>query len=349
MNQILDYNPRRNGGGSNNKSLFKIFAVMILIFAIVLIGSGIYSIYKENEHKIPTKTGEEDKTKAMVNVEVEESTAIIKVKHDKGIEKVTYQWNDGSEKTTSGNKENNFEKKIDIPTGDNTLYITVIDVEKVETTFEKQISVEHGVDIQNPKIEVKVTEDKKLKITATDDTALDFITYRWNDEEEKIVKADESNPTKIEVIINIPKDTNEIVIVAVDTSNNTTTNAPLKFTGLIKPTIDVKITEDGKNLVIVAEHEKGIEKIQYTMYNGDPNDPTVESKDYSMTDLNDKRIQFEQPLYVGYNRIILQVVSSENTVEEFNGECSYTPTTPTNNPTSTNTTSNPSTTNTTNQ
>lgn len=339
MNQILDYNPRKNGGGSSNKSLFKIFAVMILIFAIVLIGSGIYSIYKENEHKVPNKKEKEEKTQAIINVEVEESTAIIKVNHDKEIEKVTYQWNNGSEKTTSGNKEKNFEKKIDIPKGDNTLYITVIDAEKVETTFEKQISVENGVDIQNPKIEVKVTEDKKLKIIATDDTALDFITYRWNDEEEKIVKANESDPTKMEVIINIPKDTNEIVIVAVDTSNNTTTNAPLKFTGLVQPNLDVKQSEDKSKLIIVAEHENGIEKIQYTMYKGNPDeDPNVESKDYSMTDLNEKRIEFEQPLYIGYNRIIIQVVSKDNTVKELNGECEYIPTTPTNNPNTNNTT-----------
>ena len=269
----------------------------------------------------------------------------------KELKKVTYKWNDGSEKTTSANKESNFEKKIDIPTGDNTLYITVIDIEKSETSFEKNISVEEGVDIQSPKIEVKVTEEKKLKIIATDDTALDFITYRWNDDEEKIIKANESDPKKLEEVIDILKDTNEIVIVAVDTSNNTTTNGPLKFTGLTKPTIDVKITEDGKNLVIVAEHEKGIEKIEYTMYNGDPNDSNTEAKDYNITDRKDTKVQFEQPLSIGYNRIMLKVTSLDNTVEEFDGECTYVPT-PTNTTpppaNSSNTTYNTNTSNTTN-
>ena len=343
MNQILDHNPRKNGNsGGSNKNLFKIFAVVLLIFAVVLIGNGIYSMFKENEQKNPTNKDNNtiDEIKAIVKVEVDGSTAKIKVEHDKEIDKVIYKWNDGSEKTTSANKKTSFEKTIDIPRGENTLYVTVIDVDKVETTYEQQITAEEGIDIEIPKIQTTITEDKKLKITATDDIGLDFITYRWNEEEEKKIKADQEDQKKIETVIEIPKDTNELIVVAVDTSNNTATYGPIPFAGLTVPTINVGIVDE-KNLLITAEHEKGIEKIEYTIYNGDPNDANTESKYYTITDKHDTKVEFTQPLYVGYNRIIIKVVSLENTVKEFDGECAYSPNTATNNSnTNTNTNTN---------
>ena len=280
-------------------------------------------MFKENDQKVSKESEEKknDEIKAIVKVEVEESTATIKIEHDKEIDKVIYKWNDGSEKTIAANKQTSFERKIDVPTGENTLHITVIDVDKVETTYEQQIAVENGIDIENPKIQVSLTEDKKLKITATDDVGLDFITYRWNEEEEKKIVADEENQKKIETTINVPKDTNELLIVAVDTSNNTTTDGPHTFQGLIKPTLSIGKTEDEKNLLIVAEHEKGIEKIEYTMYNGDPDDPATTSRDYTITDQHGTKVEFLQPLNIGYNRIIIKVTSLDNTVEEFDGDC----------------------------
>lgn len=347
MNQILDHNPRRNGNsGGSNKNLFKIFAVVLLIFAVVLIGNGIYSMFKENEQKNPIskENNNTEEIKAIVKVEVDGSTAKIKVEHDKEIDKVIYKWNDGSEKTTSANKKTSFEKIIDIPRGENTLYVTVIDVDKVETTYEQQITAEEGIDIEIPKIQTTITEDKKLKITATDDIGLDFITYRWNEEEEKKIKADQPDQKKIEIIIEIPKDTNELIIVAVDTSNNTATYGPIPFAGLTIPTIEAGIIDE-KNLLITVEHEKGIEKIEYTIYNGDPNDADTESKYYTITDQHGTKVEFTQALFVGYNRIIIKAVSLDNTVKKFDGECNYNPNKATNNSntntnTNTNTTSN---------
>lgn len=355
MNQILDHNPRKNGNsGGSNKNLFKIFAVVLLIFAVVLIGNGIFSMFQENNQKNPTNKDNNttDEIKAIVKVEVDGSTAKIKVEHDKEIDKVIYKWNDGSEKTTSANKKTSFEKTIDIPRGENTLYVTVIDIDKVETAYEQQITAEEGIDIEIPKIQTTITEDKKLKITATDDIGLDFITYRWNEEEEKKIKADQEDQKKIETVIEIPKDTNELIVVAVDTSNNTATYGPIKFAGLTKPTIKVGIVDE-KNLLITAEHEKGIDKIEYTIYNGDPNNSATESKDYTITDQNGTKVEFTQALFVGYNRVVIKVVSLDNTVEEFDGECTYVPNTTTNNSntntnsnTATNTTNNTNTTNT---
>ena len=91
MNQILDHNPRRNGNsGGSNKNLFKIFAVVLLIFAVVLIGNGIYSMFKENEQKNPIskENNNTEEIKAIVKVEIDGSTAKIKVEHDKEIDKV---------------------------------------------------------------------------------------------------------------------------------------------------------------------------------------------------------------------------------------------------------------------
>ena len=125
--------------------------------------------------------------------------------------------------------------------------------------------------------------------------------------------------------IDVPRGENELVIVAVDTSNNTSTYGPKIIAGFTKPTIEIKQTEDRKKLAIVVQHEKGIKRIEYTLYNGDPNDPNTESKDYMKTDQGETRVEFEQELYVGYNRIILKVTSEEETTETFDGECNYIP------------------------
>ena len=48
------------------------------------------------------------------------------------------------------------------------------------------------------------------------------LEYRWNDEEEQIVKADSENPKEIKFNIEIPKGTNDLTIIAVDKNNNST-------------------------------------------------------------------------------------------------------------------------------
>ena len=87
MNQILEYNPVKNSGGGSSGSdkIVRVFAVILAIFAICLLAGGAYGIYKNNsKSNLPAQAA----TKAQINIEQKETTAVIKVKHDKVIEKL---------------------------------------------------------------------------------------------------------------------------------------------------------------------------------------------------------------------------------------------------------------------
>ena len=309
MNQILDYNPNSKSsksGGSDK--VVRVFAIILIVFAMALIavvGYGMIANKKEANNATAQAT------KANIAVETQETQATIKVTHDKNIQKLVYSWNTSSERTIKGTNKY-LEEKIDIPAGDNTLHIKVVDENGIETTHDEQISSEQGVDIINPVIELSL-DGKKLKISATDETALDFLTYRWNEEQEETVYAEEGSKeitTEIEII----KGKNDLTVVAVDTSNNTTTETK-SFTGLTKPEITVTLSEDGSSIDIKAVHESGIEAVSFNFNNVDYN--------VDIGSDTPNQIQFNQNLEIGYNRIILTVKSVDGTESKFDGECTY--------------------------
>lgn len=310
MNQILDYNPNgksRNSGGSDK--VVRVFAIVLILFAVALIGVVGYGMIS-NKQEI--NNANEKITYANISVEVEDVQATIKVSHDKAIKKLIYSWNTSSERTVKGT-EKYMEEVIDIPAGDNSLHIKVIDENGTETTYDKEVSSEQGVDIINPIIELSVTDDKKLKISVTDETALDFLTYRWNEEEEETIFADEGSK-EMSAEIEILKGKNDLTVVAVDASSNTTTETK-SFTGLTKPEITVTLSEDGSKIDIKAVHENGIESVSFNFNNVDYN--------VDIGDGNPQSIQFAKDLEVGYNRIILTVKSVDGTESKFDGECTY--------------------------
>lgn len=314
MNQILDYMP--NGGGSNQSGgsdkIVRVFAIILIIFAVVLIAVVGYGKFS-NKKEMNEVTQQE--TYANITVEVEGAEATIQVTHDKNIQKLIYSWDGSDEKTVSFN-EKYAEKTIGVPTGDNTLHVKVIDENGVETTLEKEISIEEeGLDIINPVIELSSIEGNKWQIKATDETALDYITYRWNEDEEQTIYAEENNNDKeITAEIEILKGKNDLTVVAVDKNKNTTTEIK-SFTGVTKPEITVTLSEDGSSINIKAEHENGLESVSFNFNNRDYN--------IDIGDENPKMMQFDQNLEVGYNRIIIKVKSVDGTETTFDGQCNY--------------------------
>ena len=257
-------------------------------------------------------------TYAVITTSKEGEQVTVSVTHDKIIEKMIYSWNTSAERSELGKNAKTLEKVLDLPAGTNTLHIKVIDINGLETSYEEEFISESGLDILNPVISLSVVDGeelKKLKIMATDETKIDFITYRWNDEEEVKVESNEENPKEISLEIDILRGTNDITIVAVDSSNNTTTETK-SFTALTKPEITVTLSADGSSLDIQATHENGIASVYYTL-----NDKPFEGK------FEDKptTVQFAQALENGYNRIILTVKSVDGTETVFDGECTYEP------------------------
>lgn len=318
MNQILDYTPNKSAKkSSSSDTVVRVFAVLLVIFSLCLLGSGLYSIFKNKESE---KTTNVKPTYATIKAVQEEDKAIVSVTHDKVIESMVYRWNSDAERSVKGDGKKTLEKELDLPAGENTLYIKVIDVNGVETSYEEKFTAESGLDIMNPVISLNIVngeEEKMLKITATDETKIDFLTYRWNDEEEVKVEASEDNSKEITTEIPIMRGTNDITIVAVDSENNTTTETK-SYTGLTQPEIVVTLSEDGSTLIIKTTHENGVKKISYTL-NDKPYEAEFEGDNIQ------KEVEFTQVLDEGYNRLVLTVTSVDDTETVFDGECEYTP------------------------
>ncbi len=260
MNQILDYNPNKTSGGGSSKSdkIVRVFAVLLAIFAVCLLAGGAYGIYKNNkDNKLQT----EAPTQAKITIEQGETTAIIKVSHDKAIEKLIYSWDSGKESSIKGTGESYMESEIPLVAGTHTLMVKVTDVDKVETLYKKEITSANGEDKIYPEVNLEVIEGPKIRITATDETAMDFLTYRWNDGEEIRVDVSEEDNKKIQVDIDILKGKNDLLVVAVDKNNNNTTKSN-SYTGVVKPEVVITIAVDKRSADVVCKHENGIKEVR---------------------------------------------------------------------------------------
>ncbi len=260
MNQILDYNPNKNSGGGTPKSdkIVRIFAIILAIFAICLLIGGAYGIYK---NKKESNTVAEAPTEAKISTELLENEVLIKVSHDKAIEKLIYNWDSDKETTLKGDGKSSMESKIPVIAGNHTLTVKVTDINGVETFYTEEITSENGEDKIKPRIDLKVIEGPKIQIIATDETAIDFITYRWNDEEEQKVEVSEENGKEIICEIDILKGQNDLVVIAVDKNNNTT-HENGSFTGVTEPKVSIVIASDKKSAEVTCTHENGLKEVK---------------------------------------------------------------------------------------
>lgn len=170
MNQILDYNPNKSAGkGPSTKSdiIVRVFAVLLALFAIALLASGGYKLYtsKMEEKKIEEQ---ENSSKADIVIKTDENNQTVQISatHDKVIKTVTYMWDSEMDKSKDGNGETTISFDIPLLQGDHKLTVIVTDIDGNETKKVENIQTEAGVDAIPPTIDVQVTPEKKLLITA---------------------------------------------------------------------------------------------------------------------------------------------------------------------------------------
>ena len=213
MNQILSMqmqkeesiNKNKGYKSSNNKiavaSAVRLFAILILIFGIILIGDSVYGIVSS----VP-----KEKDNPSVSTESIGAEAIIRIVTQKPLKQMTYRWGDGEETVVEGNGTVELEVTIDIPTGNNILNIKVTDYYGNETEYQKQY-INQRTDNTKPTIEIS-SVGSKLNIRATDNTEMSYIAYKWNEEEETRVDIDENAQDKktLEIVKKIDDETHKI-------------------------------------------------------------------------------------------------------------------------------------------
>lgn len=303
MNQILSTSIPTNNKKAKNKnpvqigSVLKFFAIALVILGIFMLGTGAYAIYKnqtaEQEQNIEPTISIENKT---------DTTILLKVTHKKNIAKLEYRWNDEEKTVVNGNNGKYLEKEINVPSGTNTLHVIIQDEDGKEMTYEKQYEIESNINIE--------VSGNKIKITCESDTPLSYMTYRWDEEEEKRIEL--NNEMKIEQEIEAIKGLHTLTVIVVDEDNNTDVKVQ-KINGVSKPKIVLDVDDQKEHFVIKASDDEKIEKVEFRLNQDDNQTYELNLGGENLKEL-DYRVPFE--LQNGENIIEVKVYNSNGVSEE---------------------------------
>ena len=255
MNQILSTSNtttkknkgKMNGGPADIKTVVRVFAIVMIIFGIFIIGTGSYAIYKDNENK------NSEVTKPVITETLNEDNRALTltVTHDEAIDRIEYSWNDGEIQTITGNGRKYIEQEIEIPGGVNTLHVKAVDIQGQEISTDKEYTAEEIINLS--------ISGSKLKITAENETEISYMTYRWDDEEEQRI---DINATTVDQEIDIPMGEHNLTVILVDINNKTITKEQ-KVKGVTKPTIEIRLDEAKESYLITITDETGLEKVDF--------------------------------------------------------------------------------------
>ena len=294
MNQILSTSmPMDNKKKKEKKvninpiaisSILKFFAIAMLIFGMFTIGTGAYAVFKNQSDQ------QEQNLEPSISIEnKDEETILLKVVHKKNIAKLEYRWNDEESTVVNGNNGKYIEKQIKVPSGKNTLHVLVVDEDGKEIPYEKQYERESKINFE--------VSGNKIKITYEGDKKVSYMTYRWDEEEEKTIQI---NDTKIDQEIDAIKGLHALTVIVVDEDNKTDTKVQ-KINGVSKPKITVAVDDAKQHFVIKASDDEKITTIVFRLNQDDNQYYTL-----NIADMNYNDIQYVLPM---------ELQSGENTIE----------------------------------
>ena len=260
MNQILQV----KGKEKNNKTrdiktviLFLTIVIVVfgftyggyLIFQSIINGTFIPSLSTQTPEYVPTIELIQTKDKLEMNIESEI-----------GISNITYNWNSESPQTIELHGKNIIQKILDIPTGENTIYISIIDVNGKETKKQQTFVLEE----QKPLIELSVVGNN-IKITVTSETELEEISYKWNSETEKTENMlTYENKMQFEKKLEIPIGQNTLQVIAKDVNGKETTKIQ-EIKGITKATTTTEVKGEYWHFTVTAKED--IKTVQFE-FNG---------------------------------------------------------------------------------
>lgn len=307
LNQILSVDNNSNNkkgkkaktkssGPAEISSIVKFFSIAILVFGIFMIGTGSYSMYRDT-------TKQASITKPEIRLEQTAGTELtLKVTHDKELVTVTYQWNEEEVTKVQTNGKKEVETRIEMPSGVNNLKVKATDIKGEEVEFTKEYTIESDIEINLE------PEGASLKLTATGNNKLQYMTYRWDEEEETKIDIDDN---EIEQTIEIPKGLHTLTVIVVDENNKTETKKQ-EVNGVTKPKLEV--TTDGNNFNIKAEDEQGIKKIEFIINEEEKYVLNLE-KELSLEER--KEFEYAYPLHEGENKLEVIVYNESDVTENF--------------------------------
>ena len=314
MNQILmienKAKKKKNKFGYSAKaevnSIVKFFAVVIIIFAIIMISHSSYAIYRDAK-------GNNTENLAEVDITRVNDTIIVNVNSTYIIDKFKYNWQN-SEQTSVPEEKTSFTEEIVLPSGNNLLTIILEDETGRATTYTKEIILD-GVDIVKPTIEITQGQGASVRISAIDETQIEYITYRIDDGEERRIDKNNLEDKEIEyAVTGIERGEHTIYVTAVDSFGNTETNEMPVIVSSDRPMIEsIDFDRENGKILIKASDVDGLQSIEVNL-NG---------KEYNMDNLNRKEATFSLSVRQGTNTLSIKLTNVNGLSAEGATEFNY--------------------------
>lgn len=306
MNQILVMENKkkkrsRNTGPAELENILKFFAIALIVFGVLFIGHGSYAIYKDAK-------GKDKKNLPILTMERVNDEVIIKATSSIKIKNLIYSWNTDEE--TKIPVDGTFiEENVMLLNENGTLNVKIEDEKGRTVKYQKEFIID-GLDITKPTIEIQEQgSNGTIKITATDETQMKYISYSINGSDEIKIDKSDAEDKIINYILKLQKGENKLTVTAVDSSGNfEIIEKTIIVSG--KTTMNLKI-ENGK-LVVTAEDPDGIKDIEINL-----NGVTK-----SVKDINQKSIKATLNIVEGTNNIRIKITNVNSLIttgaKEFN-------------------------------
>lgn len=300
MNQILVLENKAkkkktktmSSGPADIKNILRFFAVVLIIFATVMIGHSSYAIYREAK-------GNNTNDLANISITRVNDTLLVDVQSTYIIDRFKYSWRN-SQQTSVPEESTSFQEEIILPSENNILTIVLEDETGRATTYTREIILD-GIDIVEPSIEVEQGQGLSAIITATDETQINYMTYRIDDGEEiRIDKNNVADTTIKYAITDIPRGEHTIYVTAVDSFGNTEEIEQTIIVSSAMPSIDsIDIDEESGKILIKASDLDGLQSI----------DVNINGAEYHMDNINRTEATFSLNLRQGTNTLSIKLTN----------------------------------------
>ena len=289
------------------KNIIRFFAVVIILFSLFIIGHSSYAMYVDAR-------GNNTEDLPVVSIARENDTLIVSVESTYIIDEFNYFWQN-SEMTTYPESSTSVQREIVLPSENNVLTIILEDETGRAITYTKEIILD-GIDIAKPSVDIS-KEATSIRITATDETGIAYMTYRIDEGEEKRIDRNAEGDTSIEYALTeqeIGRGEHTVYVTAVDTSGNTEGTESQVIISAERPTIrNIDIDRENGKIIIDAADADGIQSIEVNL-NG---------QQYAMNDVNRTEARFSLDLIEGTNTISIKITNVNGLSAEGSTEFEY--------------------------
>jgi len=312
MNQILQVTETKRQ--LKPIGIDKIYIFLLILAIVAVLGFGGYYIYENINNgniKLPIFIQIPEEPDVTITLtQTDRNKLIINAESENGITKITYSLNNAEAEVIEITGETNIEETIEMPIGENIIYISVIDVNGKETTKQETIVVE----APKPVIDLSVVGND-IKITVTSEVELKEITYKWNSDNEKRENMTTyENRLSFAKKLEIPIGQNTLTIVATDINGGNTEKVQ-EIKGVTKATTKTEVI--GEYLHFTVKGKENIEKVEFE-FNGQKF--LMNTETFGET----KKVHYKVKLIEGKNYLTIRSTTQSGGVDVTSWEEEYT-------------------------